>query len=75
MSKEVEIFYGDIGTVRNELNSFMKKVANIISLTQSVSVTSHQATPFLTVVLVYVPWVECPEEYKYNPNPKRENYI
>jgi hypothetical protein len=74
-NKEVEIFSGNIGTVRNELNGFIKDVAHIISLTQSVSTTGGNTTPILTVVLVYVPWNENPEEVKNKPIQTTERYI
>lgn len=75
IQKEVEIFYGDIGTVRNELAKEMKKVREVISITQSVTASMAHTNPMLTVVLVYIPFEECPEEYKYNPFPEKENYI
>ena len=74
IEKKVEIFYGDIGTVRNELSGFMKHVREIISLTQSVTASFNHSSAMLTVVLVYHEYVETPEEYKYEPT-KKEQYL
>jgi len=73
--KKVEIFYGDIGTVRNELSGFMKNVSEIISLTQSVTASANHTNAMLTVVLVYIERVECPDDMKYVPNDKKEHYL
>lgn len=72
VEKKVEIFNGDIGTVRNELTGFMKNVNEIVSLTQSVTTSLHHSSPMLTVILVYREYVECPEEFKYKSN---ERYL
>jgi hypothetical protein len=64
--KQVEIFYGDIGTVRNELNKHMEEVTEILSLTQSVSTTGHNTSPMLTVILVYTTPSKNP--VYYDPN-------
>lgn len=70
--KQVEIFSGNIGTVRNELNQYIKDVAHIISLTQSVSTTGNNTSPILTVVLVYIPWNETKES---KPAKETEKYL
>lgn len=72
---KVEIFYGDIGTVRNELSGYMKHVKKIISLTQSVTASANHTNAMLTIVLVYVERGECPEDMKYIPNDKKEHYL
>lgn len=51
----VEIFYGDIGTVRNELGKFMKGVSKIVHLSQSVTASAHHTSVMITIVLVYEP--------------------
>ena len=75
IEKKVEIFYGDIGTVRNELSGFMKNVNEIISLTQSVTASLHHSTAMLTIVLVYVERIECREHIKYWPSEDKELYL
>ena len=74
--KKVEIFYGDIGTVRNELTGHMKHVKEIVSLTQSVTASANHTNAMLTVVLVYIDYGDdCPEEVAYQPNNKKEHYL
>jgi hypothetical protein len=73
--KKAEIFYGDIGTVRNELSGFMKNVNEVISLSQSVTASASHTNAMLTVVLIYTENVECPEELKYKPNDAKEQYL
>lgn len=72
MQIEAEIFYGGIGTVRNELSLFLKEqVQSIHSLTQSVTPTGNNTNPMITIVLLYVPVVEKQQrEHK-----KNEEYI
>lgn len=76
MTKKVEIFYGDIGSVRNELAKYMnEEVDQILSITQSVSTTGSNTSAMLTVILVYVPYKKDINEVDYVPNHKPEHYI
>lgn len=67
MTQRVEIFYGHIGTVRNEMNIFIEKhVKKITSISQSVTATASHSNPMLTVIMIYIPLV-ISEGSEYQP--------
>jgi hypothetical protein len=75
MKRNVEIFHGDIGSVRNDLNAHInEEVEEILSITQSVSTTGYNTTAMLTVIMVYIP-KNSKVEKENKPKEKAEEYI